>query len=184
MFSFDPYAELAALRPVAPLELRSPDFEAGGALPLFAWSASRGGEDRHPALEWSQPPADTKSIAISCFDPDAPTGSGFWHWAAYDLPAGTMSLAAGDGTAQSLPDGTKVLPNEARLERFIGAAPPAGTGVHRYFFVVDALDVPTLGLEPGTTPAVLGFNRHFHTIARGVLIGTADPSTGSGTAER
>lgn len=60
--------------------------------------------------------------------------------------------------------------------RFIGAAPPAGTGVHRYFFVVDALDVPTLDIVEGSTPAVLGFNRHFHALARGVLMGTADPA--------
>ncbi|MFB7249749.1 YbhB/YbcL family Raf kinase inhibitor-like protein [Microbacterium sp. NPDC056234] len=176
MFSFDPYAELAALRPVAPLELTSPDFTAGGPLPASAWSASRGGEDRAPALQWSQPPAGTRSIAISCFDPDAPTGSGFWHWAAFDIPRGVMSLPGGDGTASSLPRGARVLPNEQRSERFIGAAPPAGTGVHRYFFVVDALDVETLDIEPRSTPAVLGFNRHFHTLARGVLVGTADPA--------
>ncbi|WP_249223983.1 YbhB/YbcL family Raf kinase inhibitor-like protein [Microbacterium sp. CIAB417] len=176
MFSFDPYAELAELRPVAPLELTSPDFTAGGPLPLFAWSAARGGEDRAPALEWSQPPAGARSIAISCFDPDAPTGSGFWHWAAFDLPADTTSLPAGDGTAASLPGTARVLPNEQRSERYIGAAPPPGTGVHRYFFVVDALDVPTLDIADGSTPAVLGFNRHFHTLARGILIGTADPA--------
>ncbi|WP_309126930.1 YbhB/YbcL family Raf kinase inhibitor-like protein [Microbacterium sp.] len=176
MFSYDPYAALAELRPVAPLELTSPHFTAGGALPLFAWAEKRGGEDRHPTLEWSQPPAGTKSLAISCFDPDAPTGSGFWHWAAYNLPADLRSIEAGDGTAKSLPDGVTVLPNEARLERFIGAAPPEGTGVHRYFFVVDALDVERLELEVGATPAVLGFNRHFHTLARGILMGTADPA--------
>jgi phosphatidylethanolamine-binding protein (PEBP) family uncharacterized protein len=69
-----------------------------------------------------------------------------------------------------------VLPNESRSERFIGAAPPEGTGIHRYFFVVDALDVESLEIAPGSTPAVLGFNRHFHTLARGVLVGTADPA--------
>ncbi|MDT0158010.1 YbhB/YbcL family Raf kinase inhibitor-like protein [Microbacterium sp. ARD32] len=175
MFSYDPYAALAELRPVAPLELTSPDFAAGGSLPVFAWSSDRGGEDRHPALEWSQPPAGTQSFAVSCFDPDAPTGSGFWHWAAYDMPADTRRLESGDGRAASLPEGSRVLPNEARLERYIGAAPPEGTGVHRYFFVVDALDVDHLDLELGATPGVLGFNRHFHTLARGILIGTADP---------
>lgn len=176
MFSFDPYAELAALRPVPPLELTSPDFDPGQPLPLFAWSSDRGGEDRTPALEWSAPPEGTRSIAISCFDPDAPTGSGFWHWAAYNLPASTTSLPSGDGTAASLPGDAVVLPNEPRLERFVGAAPPPGTGVHRYFFVVDALDVDALDLAPRSTPAVLGFNRHFHTLARGVLVGTADPA--------
>ena len=182
MLSYDPYAELATLRNFVPMELTSPDFEPGGALPLFAWSADRGGEDRAPALQWSTPPAGTKSIAISCFDPDAPTGSGFWHWAAFNLPADLTSLLSNDGSVESLPAGATVLPNEARLERFIGAAPPEGTGVHRYFFVVDALDVDTLDIAAGSTPAVLGFNRHFHSIARGVLMGTADPSTGSGTA--
>ena len=176
MFSYDPYAALAELRPVPPLELTSPDFTAGGPLPSFAWSSDRAGEDRHPTLQWSQPPAGTLSFAVSCFDPDAPTGSGFWHWAAYNLPADTRSLASGDGTAASLPAGSRVLPNEARLERYIGAAPPAGTGVHRYFFVVDALDVDALDLEAGATPGVLGFNRHFHTLARGILIGTGDPA--------
>ncbi|UWF77408.1 MULTISPECIES: YbhB/YbcL family Raf kinase inhibitor-like protein [Microbacterium] len=175
MFSYDPYAALAELRPVPSLELTSPDFDADGPLPLFAWASARGGEDRHPALEWSEPPSGTRSIAVSCFDPDAPTGSGYWHWAAYNLPADLRSLPAGDGTAKSLPSGASVLPNEKRLERFIGAAPPEGTGVHRYFFVVDALDVDRLDLEAGATPAVLGFNRHFHTLARGVLVGTADP---------
>jgi len=176
MFSYDPYAELATLRDFAPLELTSPDFQAGGPLPLFAWSASRGGEDRSPGLQWSAPPADTKSLAISCFDPDAPTGSGFWHWAAFDLPADTTVLASGEGTTASLPPGTKVMPNEARLERYIGAAPPEGTGIHRYFFVVDALDVASLDLDGDETPATLGFHRHFHTLARGVLMGTADPA--------
>ncbi|WP_051606335.1 YbhB/YbcL family Raf kinase inhibitor-like protein [Microbacterium sp. CH12i] len=180
MLSYDPYAELSTLRDFAPLELTSPDFEPGGALPLFAWAAARGGEDRSPALQWSTPPAGTKSFAVSCFDPDAPTGSGFWHWAAYNLPAATTSLTSGDGMLESLPYGATVLPNEARSERFIGAEPPEGTGVHRYFFVVDALDIDTLDIAPGSTPAVLGFNRHFHTLARGILVGTADPSTGPG----
>lgn len=176
MFSYDPYAELATLRDFTPLDFTSPDFAPDGALPRFAWSAGRGGEDRSPTLQWSAPPAGTKSFAVSCFDPDAPTGSGFWHWAVFNLPATTTSLASGSGDLASLPAGTTVLPNESRTERFIGAAPPEGTGVHRYFFVVDALDVGTLDIPPGSTPAVLGFNRHFHSLARGILIGTADPT--------
>lgn len=177
MFSYDPYAELTTLRDFAPLELTSPDFTAGGPLPLFAWAAGRGGgEDRSPALQRSQPPTGTKSISISCFDPDAPTGSGYWHWAAFNLPADTTTLASGIGDPAALPAGAIVLPNDSRTERFIGAAPPEGTGVHRYFFVVDALDVDALMIDPGSSPATLGFNRHFHSIARGVLMGTADPA--------
>lgn len=175
MFDHDPYAQLATLREIPTLTLTSPDLEDGGKMPVFAWSSRRGGEDRHPTLEWSGVPDGTKSIAVSCFDPDAPTGSGYWHWAAYNLPADTTRLESSDGTAGSLPAGSVVLPNEARSERYVGSAPPPGTGVHRYIFVVDALD-DTLDLEPGSTPAVLGFNRHFHVLARGILTGTADPS--------
>lgn len=178
MFSFDPYAELAALRPMPPLTLTSPDFVHGGALPLSAWSTQRGGADRSPALTWGEAPAGTRSFSVSCFDPDAPTGSGYWHWAVYNLPADLRGLAAGvgDGADGSLPPAAITLPNEERTARFVGAAPPAGTGVHRYFFVVDALDVDHLDIPAGATPAILGIQRHFHSLARGVLVGTADPT--------
>lgn len=178
MLDVDPYAALARLASFPALELSSPDFAEGGPLPVWAWSASRGGEDRSPALAWGEPPAGTKSFAVSCLDPDAPTGSGYWHWAVADIPADVRALSAGagDGAPGSLPGSALTLPNEARLARYIGAAPPAGTGVHRYVFVVDALDVETLGLGGDETPAVLGFNRHFHTLARGILTGTGDPS--------
>lgn len=176
MLDVDPYAALARLRDFAPLALTSPDFADGETLPVSAWSGSRGGDDRSPVLEWGDPPEGTKSFAISCFDPDAPTGSGYWHWAVADIPADVRSLAAGDGDADALPAGVLVLPNEAGSRRFAGAAPPPGTGVHRYFFVIDALDVPSLKLDPASTPAILGFNRHFHSLGRGVLVGTADPA--------
>lgn len=177
MFDFDPYEELAKLRPVAKLDLTSPDFADGEALPAWAWGAGtiEGSADRSPALEWSTVPEGTRSLALSVFDPDAPTGSGFWHWAVYDLPADLRSLPAGAGSGESdaLPGGARTVANEMRTERYIGSAPPAGTGTHRYFFVLDALDVTSLDLPQGVTPAVLGFNRHFHTLARGILVGTA-----------
>lgn len=176
MFDYDPYAVLATLRDFPALSLTSPDFEHNGSLPVSAWSKRRGGADLSPILEWSDPPEGTRSISVSCFDPDAPTGSGYWHWAAFDLPAGTTGLASGDGTVDALPAGSVVLANEAGSRRFVGAAPPPGTGVHRYFFVVDALDVDTLEIPETATPAVLGFNRHFHSLARGILVGTADPA--------
>lgn len=175
MFDFDPYAELAKLRDFAPLTLTSPDFAPGGPLPLFAWGSARGGEDRHPTLEWGEVPAGTRSISISCFDPDAPTGSGYWHWGVYGLPADLRSLQAGGGGLDELPAGARVIRNDSGSRKFIGSAPPAGTGVHRYFFVVDALDTE-LDLADDAPPAVLGFNRHFHALARGVLFGTADPA--------
>ncbi|MWB98576.1 YbhB/YbcL family Raf kinase inhibitor-like protein [Agromyces seonyuensis] len=182
MFAYDPYSELATLRDFAPLTLTSDDVADGGALPPELWnpSARDGGADRSPQLSWSGAPAGTKSFAVSVFDPDAPTGSGYWHWAVYDLAPTVTSLAAGvgDGMPGSLPPGAITLPNESRQERYEGAAPPAGTGTHRYFIVVDALDVSHLELPPGATPAILGFNRHFHSLARGVLVGTATPEVG------
>lgn len=177
MLEYDPYAELARLRSFAALTVTSDDVAEGGALPASAWAEGvrDGGADRSPQLSWSGAPEGTKSFSVSIFDPDAPTGSGFWHWAVFNLPPTTTSLAAdaGDGEPGSLPDGAVTLPNELRSQRYIGAAPPAGTGTHRYFVVVDALDVETLDIPEGATPAILGFNRHFHSLARGILVGTA-----------
>ncbi|WP_402844644.1 YbhB/YbcL family Raf kinase inhibitor-like protein [Microbacterium sp. GXS0129] len=180
VFDFDPYQQLATLRSFDRLELTSSDFDDGAPLPPTAWGAGTipEGADVSPQLSWSEVPQGTRSLALSVFDPDAPTGSGFWHWAVFDLPADLRSLpaGAGSGDATALPGGSVTLPNEMRLSRYIGAAPPAGTGTHRYFFVLDALDVTHLEIAESATPAILGFNRHFHSLARGVLMGTATPA--------
>ncbi|WOF21737.1 YbhB/YbcL family Raf kinase inhibitor-like protein [Microbacterium betulae] len=169
MFAYDPYAELATLRGFAPLTLTSADIADGRPLPRAQWGAGGGGSDTSPQLSWSGVPDDTRSFAVSCFDPDAPTASGYWHWAVHDIPVDVTSLAA--GAAEAAPGTT--LRNDAGLRGYVGAAPPPGTGVHRYFFVVDALDVDHLDIAPDATPAVLGFQRHFHALARGVLVATA-----------
>lgn len=168
MFSYDPYAELATLRDFAPLTVTSTDIADGRPLPRAQWGTGGGGADTSPQLSWSGAPDGTKSFAVSCFDPDAPTGSGYWHWAVYNLPPDVTSLAAGDDR----PAAGIALRNEAGGAGFIGAAPPPGTGVHRYFFVVDALDT-VLELPENATPAILGFHRHFHALARGILVATA-----------
>ena len=175
MLSYDPYAELAALRDFPPMTVTSDDVAPGAALAKAQWSSGMGGSDVSPQLSWSGAPAETQSYAVSIFDPDAPTGSGFWHWAVYDIPASVTSLAtdAGSSDGAALPAGAITLPNEMRLTSYNGAAPPPGTGTHRYFIVVTALDVPHLDIPDGSTPAILGFNAHFHGIARGILMGTA-----------
>jgi Raf kinase inhibitor-like YbhB/YbcL family protein len=131
----DPFARL----PVVPgFTATSSDVRDGEEMPLAHMSGIfgiPGGKDVSPQLSWSGAPAGTKSYTVTMYDPDAPSGSGFWHWAVADIPASTTELPAGAGDegAGGLPAGCRPLPDDARLARFIGAGPPAGDGRHRYF---------------------------------------------------
>jgi Raf kinase inhibitor-like YbhB/YbcL family protein len=128
------------------------------------------GENISPQLSWSGFPAETQGFAVTCYDPDAPTGSGFWHWLVIDIPVSVTSLAAGAGSGAGLPEGAFHVRNDYGTKDFGGAAPPAGDQPHRYVFAVHALDVETLGIDSDVTPAVAGFNLRFHTIARAMLV--------------
>ena len=144
------------------------------SLPQVSGIFGAGGEDVSPQLSWSGFPDETKSFAVTCFDPDAPTGSGFWHWAVFDIPADVTELPAGAGSPDSgdLPSQAITLRGDAGVAQYVGAAPPSGHGPHRYFFAVHAVDVETLGVPADATPAFLGFNLFGHTLARGLIVPT------------
>ncbi|MFD2417792.1 YbhB/YbcL family Raf kinase inhibitor-like protein [Amycolatopsis pigmentata] len=154
--------------------LRSNDIAEGETLatPHLSGIFGAGGEDRSPHLAWEGFPSETRSFAVTCYDPDAPTASGFWHWAVFNIPASVTELAsgAGDENGSGLPEGAVTLANDGGLRRFLGAAPPPGHGPHRYFFGVHAVDVPKLDIPEGATPAFLGFNLFSHAIGRALLI--------------
>ncbi|RDI63415.1 YbhB/YbcL family Raf kinase inhibitor-like protein [Nocardia pseudobrasiliensis] len=171
-YSYNPYAALPQL---PTFTLTSSDVTDGQPFGNDQVSGvfGAGGKDVSPQLSWSGFPAETKSFAVSVYDPDAPTASGFWHWAVADIPVATTSLPSGAGSeGGSLPAGAIQLRNDGGFAGFVGAGPPAGHGYHRYFIAVHAVDVESLGIGADSSPAFLGFNLFSHAIARAVVVAT------------
>jgi Raf kinase inhibitor-like YbhB/YbcL family protein len=134
-------------------------------------SFGHSGGNVSPQLRWSGAPEGTRSFTVTCYDPDAPTASGFWHWVAVNLPASTSELPreAGSGD-ETLPGDAFHVRNDYGTRDYGGAAPPAGHGPHRYVFAVHAVGVEQLEVTPDVSPAVVGFNLFFHTLGRALII--------------
>jgi Raf kinase inhibitor-like YbhB/YbcL family protein len=142
------------------------------ATPQISGILGAGGEDVSPQLSWSGFPEETRSFAVTVYDPDAPTLSGFWHWAVANLPADATELPEDAGSGGELPGDAVQLVNDAGMRRYVGAAPPPGHGAHRYYVAVHAVDVDKLDLTEDASPAFLGFNLFQHAIARAYIHAT------------
>jgi len=129
------------------------------------------GDNRSPALSWSGLPENTRSLALTVYDPDAPTGSGWWHWVVIDLPAATDGLPRGAGTpdGSALPDGTRQIRTDFGQPGYGGPCPPAGDKPHRYIFTLHALSVDTLPVPEDATAAMAGFMINANTLATATL---------------
>jgi hypothetical protein len=163
-------------RPVAPdpydllpkvpsLDLASEDIQDGQPMEARHAHGSVGGDNLSPQLSWSGFPEQTRSFVVTCFDPDAPTGSGFWHWVVVNVPVSVTGLRRGT----ALPPGSFCVRNDFGDRGYGGPAPPAGDRPHRYVFAVHAVDAARLDVTADAPPAVVGFNLAFHTLARGAI---------------
>jgi Raf kinase inhibitor-like YbhB/YbcL family protein len=125
------------------------------------------GGNMSPELTWSGAPEGTKSLALTMYDPDAPTGSGFWHWLVINMPPGTTSLARGAGNpGGALPPGSVQIRTDFGQPGYGGPCPPKGDKPHRYVFTIFAVDQDKLDDAAQTSAAVTGFLLHFHTLAK------------------
>ncbi|MGW3614507.1 YbhB/YbcL family Raf kinase inhibitor-like protein [Micromonospora sp. NPDC005163] len=163
----DPYE----LLPMVPsFTLTSDDVQNGEPMDARHAHGSTGGGNVSPQLTWSDFPAETKSFTVTCYDPDAPTGSGFWHWVLVNVPVDVTQLPTGVGGAAGADlGGAFSVRNDYGEQGYGGAAPPPGDRPHRYVFAVHALDVDRLDLTPDASPAYVGFNLTFHSLARAVI---------------
>lgn len=160
------------------MKLTSETFKDGDYLqPEQILSADFGfgcaGGNKSPHLKWEGAPEGTKSFAVTCYDPDAPTGSGFWHWLVVNIPANVTELAvdAGNPASGKLPAGALQIRTDFGKPGYGGPCPPAGDHPHRYLFTVFAVSRDKLPVTEDTAAAVIGFNLNFNTLDKSVLMG-------------
>jgi Raf kinase inhibitor-like YbhB/YbcL family protein len=131
------------------------------------------GRNLSPHLAWSEAPTGTKSFAVICFDPDAPTGSGFWHWLVVNIPSTVSELVldAGNAKAPKLPNGALQTRTDFGAPGYGGPCPPPGDHPHRYLFTVFAVSAASLPVTADTSAAVVGFQLNFNTLAKASIMG-------------
>ena len=164
----DPYD---LLPPKPSFTLESDDVQDGQPLAAAHVHDSAGGENVSPHLRWSGFPEETKSFAVTCYDPDAPTGSGFWHWVVVNIPASTTELKLDAGNAKSglLPKGALQTRTDFGAPGYGGPCPPEGHGPHRYVFTLFAVKQDALPVNADTSAAIVGFQLHFNTLEKATL---------------
>lgn len=147
--------------------LTSPDIKPGGKIgDMFVFNGfGCTGQNVSPALAWSGAPKGTKGYVLTVYDPDAPTGSGFWHWVMYDIPASVTSLPRGAGAPGKQPDVSVQGSSDYGTTGYGGPCPPKGS-THRYVFTIYAVKAEKLEVPPNPTPAIVGFVTHFATIGK------------------
>lgn len=155
------------------LIVTSTDLHAGRTVSMDQVFNNMGctGANRSPQVAWRGAPTGTKSFAVTLYDPDAPTGSGWWHWVVYDVPASATQLAtgAGDPAGAGLPNGSMQGSTDFGAPGYGGPCPPPGDKPHHYILTVYALDVDKIDVPAQATAAMVGFNIHAHTLAKGSI---------------
>lgn len=166
--SQDPYSSVP---PAPSFRITSEDVRDREPMPRRLAGEGAGGANESPHLSWAGHPEQTRSFVVTMYDADAPTPSGFWHWIVKDVPAAVTELARGAGSHgdAGLPSGAVHLRNDAGARSYSGPAPPPGSGAHRYFIAVHAVDVEVLAVDPDASPAYLHLDLLAHTLARAVI---------------
>lgn len=130
------------------------------------------GDNLSPHLAWKHAPEGTKSFAITVYDPDAPTGSGWWHWVVFNIPVNTNTLkrGAGDSSLNLLPKGSIQSMTDYGKPEYGGPCPPEGDGLHRYVITVYALSIDNIELDTNASPALVGFYLNANSLGKASLI--------------
>jgi len=157
-------------------EIRSESFDDGdylGADHVLSETFGFGcaGGNKSPQLSWTGAPDGTKSFALTCYDPDAPTGCGFWHWVVVNIPPDVTSLPLGAGSGDGLPDGALQTRTDFGVPGYAGPCPPEGDHPHRYVFSLHAVSQDSLPVDADTSAAVIGFQLNYNTLETAKLMG-------------